>query len=218
MITFLKAIIRSIIEKTQNGRKYLALYRFRHYLEEVGWFKSNEKHVPVDLDGRPLPWYTYTAIKFLEKKIEAKMTVFEYGSGNSSLWWSERVSSVISIEHDLSWFDYMKNRIIPNIEYIYCEQIDGGRYNKIISEYEKKFDIVVIDGRDRINCAKNALGALKDNGIILWDNSDRDAYSEGYQYLLENGFKRLDLYGCGPIGNYGWCTTIFYRNDNCLGI
>lgn len=219
MIVAIKKFIVSIIKKHPIGKKYLSIYMFGiHHLEKIGWLKSIEMALSVDRHGKPLPWYTYAAIYFIEKRVKSWMTVFEYGSGNSTLWWSAHVTSVISIEHDLSWFDNMKNGIPSNIEYRYCELIDGGRYCKVVSEYEKQFDIIVIDGRDRVNCAKNSLTALKENGVIIWDNSDRNEYLEGYQYLLEAGFKRLDFNGYGPVNVRDWCTSIFYRDHNCFGI
>lgn len=218
MIATFKRLIVSTVKTHGVGKKYLAIYRLSHHLQEIGWLKSAELQIPVDKHEKPLPWYTYPSIYFLEKRVQPWMRVFEYGSGNSTLWWSARVSSVISIEHDLSWFDIMKKSIPANVEYRYCELIDGGRYCKVVSEYEQPFDIIIIDGRDRVNCAMNSLKALARNGIIIWDNSDRDAYLEGYQYLLKDGFRRLDFYGYGPIDACCWCTSIFYRDDNCFGI
>ena len=218
MSAFYKKIIISIIERSRIGIKYLNLYRFRNHLTEIGWFKSCEKGLPVDADGKPLPWYTYAAIKYLSMKVKSEMRIFEYGTGNSTLWWSERVSFVTSIEHDLPWFERMKGKVPANVDYRYCELVYKGRYCKIILEYENHFDIIIIDGRDRVNCLRNSLRALKTKGIIILDNSDRDEYRDGYQFLLESGFKRLDFYGYGPMSLVGSCTSLFYRNENCLGI
>jgi hypothetical protein len=80
------------------------------------------------------------------------------------------------------------------------------------------FDIIVIDGRDRVNCAKNSLGALKEDGVIIWDNSERSKYAEGYAFLKDNGFKRIEFTGIGPVNSFAWSTTVFYRNKNCLAI
>ena len=104
------------------------------------------------------------------------------------------------------------------MEYLHHELVHGGEYSKTILRYNNAFDIIVIDGRDRVNCARNCLGALKDNGVVIWDNSDRDKYEEGYAYLVQNGFNRLDFDGLGPINCDGWRTSVFYRQNNCLGI
>ena len=200
------------------GKKLILCRNLRHYLHEIGWFKSVEEQLPVDRDGNCLPWYTYPVISFLNEKIQSDMTVFEYGSGNSTFWWSEKVFSVVSYEHDFGWYSSLKERVPSNVKYRHCDLESGGEYSKAILEYNDRFNIVVIDGRDRVNCAKNSLGALRENGLIIWDNSDREEYQEGYSYLMQNGFRRLDFEGFGPINAYKWRTSIFYRSNNCFGI
>jgi len=193
-------------------------YGLRHYLTEIGWFRSIDCGLPVDREGNSLPWFTYSAIFFLESKIKPYFHVFEYGSGNSTFWWSKRVSSVITYEHDLDWYNNSKDKFPENVECVYCKLDHNKEYSKGILKYKDKFNIIVIDGRDRVNCAINSLGALKEDGVIIWDNSDREQYKEGYAYLLQNNFKRLDFEGLGPISNCKWCTSIFYRDNNCLDI
>lgn len=188
------------------------------HLKNVGWFKSFRVGEPVDSDGNPIPWMTYSAINFIEKRINKEMTVFEYGCGNSTLWWSNRVKHVISCEHNRNWYEKMRSIIPCNVELYHIELQYGDEYSKKVSENMGRFDIIVIDGRDRVNCSKNCLLSLKRNGVIIWDNSDRESYEEGYNYLLQNGYKRLDFEGMGPVNVDSWSTSIFYKEENCLGI
>jgi uncharacterized protein YuzB (UPF0349 family) len=188
------------------------------YLKEVGWYNSFNKHMPVDRNGEAVPWYTYAAIDFLGGRINGRMAVFEYGSGNSTIWWAKRVSRVVSFEHDEQWFTKVKLKLPDNVTYRYSNLAPQGDYSTAILQHDKEFDVIVIDGRDRVSCAKNSLCALNDSGVIIWDNSDRDKYQDGYKFLSDNGFKRLDFSGFGPINTYGWCTSVFYRPQNCLGI
>jgi hypothetical protein len=101
--------------------------------------------------------------------------------------------------------------VIPSLEY-------GGAYSKAILNFKDRFDIVVVDGRDRVNCAKNCLGALKLDGVVLWDNSDRTKYEEGYRFLGDRGFRRLRFRRHVPDYQRRSQTSIFYRRENCLGI
>jgi hypothetical protein len=203
--------------------KLLGLYWFLSLrrsgvLKDAGWFKSVRAGVPIDRNGMPIPWITYSAISFLEKRIDGTMSVFEYGCGNSTLWWADRVKNVVSCEHDRAWYQRVKALIPANVE---LHQIDleyGGRYAKKIAEYHQAFDIVVIDGRDRVNCGKNCLSAVKKGGVIIWDDSDRDDYAEGYDHLLNNGYKRIDFEGIGPVRVDKRSNAIFYKEMNCLGI
>ncbi len=146
------------------------------------------------------------------------MMVFEYGCGNSTLWWANHVKQVISCEHDREWYEKMKLRIQPNVDLHHIDLQYGGEYSKKISEYVGRFDIVIMDGRDRVNCSKNCVNSLKKSGVIIWDNSDRDCYKEGYDYLFQKGYKRIDFEGMGPVNVYSWSTSIFYKEDNCLRI
>jgi hypothetical protein len=100
----------------------------------------------------------------------------------------------------------------PNIKYILKDLNSGENQNEILN-YKKTFDIIVIDGREKVQCSINSLSTLKENGVIIWDNSDRTIYSEGYNFLISNGFKRIDFWGIGPINFYSWCTSIFYKNN-----
>lgn len=218
MTSFIKRTAKNLLSKSAFGKKLIYTRSLQPYLEDVGWFRSAEERLPVDRNGNCLPWITYPAISFLNNKVRSDMVVFEYGSGNSTLWWSERVSSIVSYEHNRDWHNSFKEIVPTNVEYVYCSLDYGGEYSKAIQKYKNKFSIVVIDGRDRVNCALNSIGALRDDGLIIWDNSDREEYEIGYSYLMDNGFRRLDFEGHGPINTYIWCTSIFYRDNNCFGI
>ena len=203
-----------------NGRSITATKALSSdYLRKEGWTTSVLRGRPLDTNGFELPWFTYGAIHFLTSRINKDQTVCEYGSGNSTIWFSKKVGKVLSIEHDQNWYHQTKDRISEesNIDYM-LRDLDSGLYGTEILNYQKAFNVIVIDGRERITCTKNALGALKDDGVIIWDNSDRVEYAEAYSFLLSNGFKRIDFWGLGPINTYSWCTSIFYRANNCLKI
>lgn len=196
----------------------LRLLRRSSYLNTVGWFESFRRSLPLDKKGNAIPWYTYAAIHFLENRLKEEMTVFEFGSGNSTIWWATRVGRVVSCEHDQQWFLKMRSTIPDNVELMHIRLRPSGEYSRAILKYENEFDVIVIDGRDRVNCAKNSLNALKDAGVIIWDDSDRERYRDGYEFLLENGFGRLDFHGFGPVHASSSCTSVFYRDDNCLEV
>lgn len=196
----------------------LFLLRADSALRDAGWFRSFREGSSVNLYGEPIPWITYSALDFIQKRINSEMDVFEYGCGMSTYWWAAKVKSVDSCEHDLQWYDKISKCIPSNVNLHYIQLEYGGDYSKCIANTEKKYDIIIIDGRDRVNCAINAIIALKDNGVILWDNSDRDEYNKGYEYLHSNGFKKIEFSGSSPIVTCKTETAIFYRAYNCLNI
>jgi hypothetical protein len=187
-------------------------------LKEDGWFRSFREEACVDAGGNPLPWVTYPAMEFLKKRVHAGMSIFEYGCGESTLWWSSRVKEVISVEHDRDWYEKMAHRIPRNVNLVHIELEYGGAYSKKIMEYREKFDIVIVDGRDRVNCVVNSLGALKPCGVFVFDNSDRKEYEKGCRFLFEHGFRKIEFIGFAPIVNMKSETGIFFRTNNCLGI
>jgi hypothetical protein len=188
------------------------------YLKEVGWLASFYSGTAVDAAGHALPWYTYPAIRFLRERLHQPLDVFEYGSGNSTLWWADRARRVVSCEHDIRWHAMMRGRLPAHVDYYLRELTPDNHYASSIREHPGGFDVVVIDGRDRVNCARYALPALRESGVIIWDNTERTEYKPGFDLLAEHGYRRLDFWGMGPINNYGWCTSVFYRHGNCLGI
>lgn len=105
-----------------------------------------------------------------------------------------------------------------NVNYIFQELTPSGEYSKQIVHFANDVDLVVIDGRDRVNCAKRCAEHLNPRCAIIWDNSDRTKYTEGFDILVKAGYKRLDFFGHGPIKTKPWCTSIFYKPENCLEI
>ena len=209
--------IKKLLLKSELVALLLLKFRSDSYLHRQGWFTSFRKKMAIDRDGAPVPWMTYPSVSFLGGRIRQDMTVFEYGCGNSTIWWASRVRSVVACEHDREWFAHVKSLMPANVTLTQRDLGEGG-YSRRIAEYRDEFDIIVIDGRERVECIKNALPALKQGGVVIWDNSDLESYSDGYDYLLENGFRQIDFYGMGPIGWNGWGTSVYYKNNNCLGI
>lgn len=218
-----KSVINKNLDIYELSLKLSDHLRYReNYLNKTGlmgsWILGNSyEDFFRDEDGNVNPWWGKTIIDLVVKKLSKDMRVFEWGMGNSTLFWSQYVGEVVSIESDLYWYKKMLEIIPRNVRAQYCELEYGGEYCQKIIDEQEKFDIILIDGRDRVRCAINSLGKLKENGIIIWDNTDRDEYRDGYAYLKEQGFKKLELssviYGAPGVEDY---TSVFYREDNIL--
>lgn len=202
--------------------KLSALYELnkRSGLRELGWFRSFYEAKPIDANGEPIPWFTYPAIYFLKKKLENKFSelkVFEYGSGYSSLWWAGKVASVDSVEHDRAWFEKMDEVMKSNLKMHYRD-IKDDTYVSLSKELNYKFDVVVVDGRRRNECLLAATESVNDSGVIILDNSDRERYSTGIKSLQELGYSRIEFSGMTPMGVDLSETSVFYRENNVLGL
>jgi hypothetical protein len=181
---------------------------------EHGWLLSRRRGLPVDKDGAPLPWYTYSTIAFLVNRLPSDIDVFEYGCGYSTLWWMRRARSVISVEHAGPWAETIRPMANPNVRLIEVPFGQEQAYATTIESTGKTFDVVVVDGENRVACLKIAPHHLKSDGIVILDNSERPAYRDGILHLRNKGFRRVDFIGMGPINTYDWMTSIFYRNSN----
>lgn len=189
----------------------------RNALRAYGWEGSARKWASIDRNGDPIPWITYPAIDILSARIHKNMRVFEFGSGNSTLWWGKFVREVNTVEHDQRWYEKIKCTMPTNVDLKHIKLEYGGEYCKSAIE-QGPFDIIMIDGRDRVNCLKNSIQAVSEFGVLILDNSDRDDYKDGIEFMLSSGFKQLPLRGLAPIVNYISETSIFYRDQNCLGL
>lgn len=189
-------------------------------LQALGWIHSRRAKRPSDSNGRPIPWYTYPAIAFLAERVRPDMDVFEFGSGSSTLWWSDKVAHVTTVEHEERWVRKMVEAGVPdNVDLMRRELTTGGDYCRSVQAAGRaRFHAVVIDGRDRVNCAINSISALREDGVIVWDNSNRAKYQPGFDLLANEGFKRLPFIGMGPQLARIWETSVFYRPGNCFGL
>ena len=200
------------------ANSFRVLLRKYGYLAAVGWPRSARLGEPVDAHGMPIPWMTYPAVAFLEPRLKSSFRVFEYGSGNSTFWWAARVAWVDSCEHDSAWIARLQGRLPGNVRLRHVPLDHEGQYSTAVIEARGPFDVVVVDGRDRVSCARNSLLVLATRGVIVWDDTHRQEYEPGYELLRQAGFRRLDFHGLAPIMPNASCTSIFYRVENCLAI
>jgi hypothetical protein len=197
--------------------RILLAFNDNGYLDEIGWFNSFISRSPVDKENTPIPWVTYSFIDFIKGKLN-KLKIFEFGSGNSTYFYAKHADSVVSVEHDKEWYDKIVSTKPKNSEMIFCELTTDGDYCRMPVTLKKKFDILIVDGRDRVNCCKQAVNAISTKGVIVLDDSERERYQEGINFLKDNGFKELPFSGISPGLFYLKSTSIFYRPDNCLDI
>ncbi|GAB2696058.1 hypothetical protein GCM10027037_19900 [Mucilaginibacter koreensis] len=206
------------ILKQPERLKALLSYNEKGYLNSIGWFKAFDNKSPVDGEGNPIPWVTYSFINFIKTRLNKQQAIFEFGSGNSTLFYAQHVGIVVSVEHDKDWYEKITETKPANAEMIYCELQPDGEYCRMPIRLEEKFDIIIVDGRDRVNCCKQAVEALSDTGVVVLDDSERENYKEGINFLLSQGFKQLPFTGISPGLFYEKATSVFYKPNNCLDI
>ena len=199
------------------------------------WWKYQQKNNnPLKND---IPWITFKAENFLSKTLRQDMKIFEYGSGSSTLYFSRRVARVYSVEHNPEWhqkiLDTLDSHAIKNVEcrltepeimnenqaldYVSRSSLYADKnfasYVKSINEYpDGFFDIVIVDGRSRTRCISHAKIKIKKGGYLVVDNSDREYYFEGNDYLYnENEWKSCHFIGPIPYSFEFSKTSVFQK-------
>lgn len=216
----IKAILRNLLIRL--GYEQLGV--FFGYLRASGWLKSLSSKSAIDFDRNPLPWYNYSTLHFLSerissltKKVESpKLKVFEFGSGNSTLWWANRVAEVISVEDDGAWYAQIKKSKPENVTYLFAP--NRQEYIDALMKSTDLFHLIVVDGSYREACLDVCHLKLNSKGVLIVDNSDWSQLQPCISKLEKLGFRQLEFFGLGPINGHPWGTSIFYKPDNILGI
>ena len=196
----------------------LLSFGVKGYLAEIGWFSTLKSKAPVDENGDPIPWVTYSFIDFIKDRIRKQHQVFEFGSGNSTFFYAKLAGKVVSVEHDQDWFNKISATKPANTEMIFCALQPDGDYCRMPTTKDHKFNVIIVDGRDRVNCCMQSINALTEDGVIVLDDSEREFYLPAIHSLTGLGFKQLPFSGISPGLFYRKSTTVFYKENNCLGI
>ena len=173
----------------------------------------------------------YKAHRWLESHIKAGTSVFEFGSGGSTLYFLNKGCRVVSVEHDAQWHEKVSQKLNGRDGHTYLlrtpqppvagqqryfseypgdENLSFELYVRSIDSYEDGlFDIVFIDGCVRMDCIRHAAAKVKPGGCLILDNAERDQYHLAGALL--KGYDVLDFYGFGPYEPELWQTLIFRK-------
>ncbi len=149
----------------------------------------------MDANNDKIPRYTYPSIEYLNGIDFTGMSVFEYGSGSSSVYWAKKAKSVYSVEHNREWYEKIRDAIADNQVIQLCE--NEAEYVNAITRVPEKVDVIVIDGLYRQACAELVQDYLLDGGIVILDNADWHRGTS--RYLREHlNLLQVDFNGLGP--------------------
>lgn len=192
------------------------LLRYKSYLHTTGWFKSLKTSSSVNADGNPVPWFAYGMTELLKDRLPHELAVFEYGCGLGTLWWATYASVLHAVEHEQPWAKKISETVPDHVSILF--RTDEKEYVASIEESGRLYDVIIIDGRDRVRCAERAVSSLSGKGIIIFDDTNREKYRSGIQFLRSAGFKQLPFRGFSPIEFMPCETSVFYRPENILNL
>lgn len=159
------------------------------------------------------PFFVHNSIDFLEERIQSTWTCFEWGSGWSTVWLSELTAHVVSMEHDPAWHvqtvQFLATYGYTNVEVI-LKSLDAGYADHILTFPDNHFDLIEVDGRRRADCIRNAIAKLKPGGILVIDDSQRDAYQKS---IVETGIRKWEHVDFYSGNSEGMSTSVYFKGN-----
>ena len=162
-----------------------------------------------------MPWFTLPAVRFLKARLTPAGRVFEWGSGMSTLWFERRCREVHSVESDPEWFRIVASRARRAKVY----RLQGPAYVEKLTEFPPGyFDVIVVDGLERLSCYRLAVQRLRPGGILVVDNSDNDRTTGGDLFVIDQMLHNIGpewqvhrFPGWGLGNSFVWETTVCLR-------
>jgi hypothetical protein len=174
-------------------------------LDKLGYWRSLEEGRPIGPNGQPIPWFTYPALAWLDMLDLSQARLFEYGSGWGTLHWAQRVAEVKTVEGNPDWAAKISAQLPANAHLI--GPVTGRDYNEA-ARAGAPWDLVIVDGIQRRECAEVAVQVIKPGGLIILDNADW--FVEAAAVLRAHGLTQVDFQGFGPCNAYTWTTSVFF--------
>jgi len=139
--------------------------------------------------------------KAILESLPEKGKMLEWGSGGSTVWFSENMKStqkLVSVEHNINWHIKVKSAIKnPNIILYHIpatdivgknsspgEELPVGLADYIWQPYNlDHFNVILVDGVARNMCLAVAKLVLKTGGVVFLHDSQRSWYEAGKRFF-----------------------------------
>ena len=182
-----------------------------HQIVQVLYGNSHslQANFPLDRNKRPIPWFSYPAIDYLETLDLSRAAIFEFGSGGSTLYLEQRCRSIVSVENNAAYLQKIEERSSGKAEFKLRENETA--YTEAILEDRAKYDMIIIDSIPdfRQSCVAHSLTHVADGGIIILD--DAAMYPAAYKMLLTLDDCPIDFIGLAPMEDVVQTTSFFFH-------
>lgn len=162
------------------------------------------------------PWFVPAAVEFLDTIVcrrDLWRKAFEWGAGLSTVWLAARFEQVVTVESESGWITKVRSDLTDydlqsKVELIHRSQEAGGGYYLDYAAYlqqrSETFDLISVDGRNRVGCLALAASRVRKGGLVILDNSDRPAYLPAWRHF--SGWTSWTFWQ-----GQAWATTIWSR-------
>jgi hypothetical protein len=184
------------------------------FSQKTGHWKSSLRMSACSSSGAPIPWYTYPTIDFLVQRNFEDRNILEFGGGQSTLWWSMRARSVLTIEDNSDWYAWLSSQMGSNVTLHHLPFIGAiatiTAIKKVIDAHPiRTFDVIIVDGHLRRAATELAFSYLAPGGALLIDDSEK----YGYDQIKDRNCRRIDFFGFAPGVILRRCTSLVFVED-----
>ena len=162
---------------------------------------------------RPVPWIVDKAVECLDKFIQENPNpkILEFGSGASTVWFAKKTRNLVSVETDPAWYKDISEILRQEILVSDYHLVKDAEVPYVTAKYsDQLFDIILIDGEERVECARQSIALLKPNGIMMLDNDERAIYKEVHTICNGMEFHSATQHGAdqtGWVAPHHWITS-----------
>jgi len=167
------------------------------------------------------PWWPYDAVAWVAANLPPTPRAFEFGSGGSTLWLEDFGADVTSVEDNAHWHKQLAGALGPGTRLLFHPPQQSGVVSdgfgpdffdsyaaEIDGEPDASLDLVIVDGRARIQCARRAMTKVKPDGLLLFDDTNFAEFRPAVS--LFQGWERHVFAGLKP-GQRGPAQTSVWR-------
>ena len=147
-------------------------------------FGRSKDNTPL---GLGMPWWSFGATRAVENFLRPDMSVFEFGSGGSSIFLATRAARVTCVEDEGKWAELVRaearRRGIGNLEVLdrpfdFHDTRGFAASDYLAALQAGPYDLIVVDGKEeeeqvRDACFWKAEEFIKPGGVIVVDDSWR---------------------------------------------
>ena len=194
---------KEVLSPARNGLPF-----FLPPKDILRWFRENQywgrRPDPVP---PPFPWLNYNLLRWIERL--GPRTVFEWGSGASTIWFSRLPTSpkVVSVESDPKWHAAVDASLSVHRSQtkLYLRQEKADYLEAFRSSGILPPDLILIDGLWRDECLLEALPSLAKRSSIIFHDTHAQRHRKCF-VNLPSSIQITEHYGpCHGIKNFrGW--------------
>lgn len=173
------------------------------------WFDTNLNCVA--------PWYTTPCLEWLMTLDLKDKRVFEFGVGDSTLWYRSQGAITSGVDSNYSWASKVcawhgenEEHYLQSIS-VLAQEVQRHRYQTPQPLTKELFDIVINDGDYRDKCTEQALNNLKPGGYLIIDNFLQPSVQEFWP-LTDKLIEGMPITIYKEPSHYDWVTAVITKS------